>query len=73
MAGSAARRPGQHGVHPLSRTTRRRILASITARAEAGDLAAAEVLVRLSLLAEGLQRSPVAAAGAGCCIAASTA
>jgi hypothetical protein len=43
---------GQHGAVPLSVATRRRLLAGLLRRAEAGDSAAAEALVRLSIDAE---------------------
>jgi hypothetical protein len=43
---------GQHGRHPLSAATRKRVLAGLMERAEGGDVAAAEALVRLSLSAE---------------------
>jgi len=38
---------GQHGVYPLSGCTRTRLLAGLLQRAESGDVAAAEVLIRL--------------------------
>jgi hypothetical protein len=43
------RRRGQHRRVPLSRRTCRRLLAAMQERAEAGDNAAAESLIRLSL------------------------
>ena len=48
-ADSPRRRPGQHGPSPLSAATRRRLLADLLHRAEAGDAEAAGQLVRLSL------------------------
>ena len=41
-------RLAEHGPQPLSRNTSRRLLAKILDQAEAGDVAAAEALVRLS-------------------------
>jgi hypothetical protein len=46
------RPPGSHGPSPLSVATRRRLLAGLMDRANAGDVIAAEALVRLSLAAE---------------------
>jgi len=43
---------GRHGAVPLSAATRRRLLAGMLRRAEAGDAAAAETLIRLSLATE---------------------
>ena len=43
------RRPGQHGPSPLSAAARRRLLADLLHRAEAGDVEAAAQLVRLSI------------------------
>jgi hypothetical protein len=48
----AKRGTGQRGRHPLSAATRKRVLAGLMQRAEGGDAAAAEALVRLSLSAE---------------------
>ena len=42
------RRRGQHGVHPLSARTRRKLLAALLQRAEAGDVQAAKALIELS-------------------------
>lgn len=42
-------RPGPRGPRPLSDATRRKLLAGLMAKADAGDVAAAEALVRLSL------------------------
>jgi hypothetical protein len=47
--GAARRRGGQRGAKPLSASTRCKLLADLLARAERGDVAAAESLVRLSL------------------------
>ncbi len=49
---TTGRRRGRHGPSPLSGATRRRLLAAMLARAEAGDNAAAEALVRLGMLAQ---------------------
>lgn len=46
------RKRGQHGAHPLSVTTRRRLLGNLLVRAEAGDIQASAALVLLSLRAE---------------------
>jgi hypothetical protein len=43
---------GEHGAWPLSAATRRRLLAALLRRAESGDAAAAETLIRLSMDAE---------------------
>jgi hypothetical protein len=43
------RASGKHGVLPLSRVTRLRLLADLLRRAEDGDAAAAAALIRLSL------------------------
>lgn len=43
------RKRGQHGRLPLSRLNCRRLLAAMQERADAGDNAAAESLIRLSL------------------------
>jgi hypothetical protein len=56
------RRPGQHGASPLSTATRRRLLADLLRRAEAGDAAAAAALVRLSIEAG---RAPKSGVGEG--------
>ncbi|WP_198374033.1 hypothetical protein [Neoroseomonas rubea] len=60
--GQAKRRRGSHGPSPLSAATRKRLLAGLLARAEAGDNTAAESLVRLSLLRTGTAaaRCPIA-------------
>lgn len=52
MAGHhQVKRPrGNHGPMPLSAVTRKRLLSALLARADAGDTAAAEALVRLSIL-----------------------
>ena len=42
------RASGSHGVWPLSDTTRRRLLSGLLAKADAGDVPAAESLIRLS-------------------------
>jgi hypothetical protein len=47
--GATRRRGGQRGAKPLSASTRCNLLADLLARAERGDVAAAESLVRLSL------------------------
>lgn len=52
------RQRGQHGPLPLSLATRRRMLARLLAKAEAGDVAAAEALVRLSITAKAADDSP---------------
>lgn len=55
--GAAARmhrRRGQHGAHPLSANTRRRLLSDLLARAESGDIQASAALVLLSLRAEAV-------------------
>lgn len=46
------RMPGSRGADPLSVATRRRLLAGMLARADAGDVEAAEALVRLSIAQE---------------------
>ena len=51
-ADATPRRRGQHGAHPLSANTRRRLLGDLLARAEAGDVQATAALVLLSLRAE---------------------
>lgn len=48
----AKRGAGQQGWHPLSAATRKRVLAGLMQRAEDGDAASAEALVRLSLSVE---------------------
>ena len=52
MSGIPKYRPGQHGVPPLGRAYRRRLLLALQRRADAGDVQAAEALVRLSMEAE---------------------
>ncbi len=49
LAVAAKRRRGQHSASPLSSATRQRVLTGLLARAEAGDVAAAEALVRPSI------------------------
>lgn len=49
MSGAAKCRPGQHGVPPLGRAYRRRLLLELQRRADAGDVQATEALVRLSV------------------------
>lgn len=46
------RKRGQHGAHPLSANTRRRLLSDLLARAEDGDVQASAAVVLLSLRAE---------------------
>jgi len=41
------RRPGSHGPSPLSASTQRRLLKALLERADAGDVQAAESLIRL--------------------------
>lgn len=41
--------PGQHGALPLSQRTQRRLLSELLHRADRGDVAAAEALVRLGM------------------------
>ncbi len=57
---------GQRGVEPLSGATRRRMLAALMRRAEAGDGAAAEALVRLSLTREGMAGQAAASRRGAC-------
>ncbi len=52
MSGAPKYRSGQHGVPPLGRAYRRRLLLELQRRADAGDVRAAEALVRLSMEAE---------------------
>jgi hypothetical protein len=52
MAGTSIKTPKRPRCYPLSKSSRRRILRGLLARADAGDARAAEVLVRLSILAE---------------------
>ena len=47
--------PRSHLPHCLSEKNRRRLLADLQAKADAGDAAAAEALVRLSMVAEDLR------------------
>ena len=49
MGGAPKYRPGQHGVPPLGRAYRRRLLLELQLRADAGDVQATEALVRLSI------------------------
>ncbi len=49
MSGGAKYQPGQHGVPPLGRAYRRRLLLELQRRADAGDVQATEALVRLSI------------------------
>ena len=49
MSGAPTYRPGQHGVPPLGRAYRRRLLLEFQRRADAGDVQATEALVRLSI------------------------
>lgn len=44
------RRSGSHGASPLSAATRKRLLAALLTRAEAGDVEASVALVRLSFM-----------------------
>lgn len=57
MDRQAKRRRGSHGASPLSAATRKRLLAGLLARAEAGDVPAAEALIRL-----GIERAAVSVA-----------
>ena len=60
-----AKRPrGSHGPSPLSAATRRRLLTGLLARAEAGDVPAAEALIRL-----GIERSAAPPAATQCALA----
>ena len=52
MSGGAKYQPGQHGVPPLGRAYRRRLLLELQRCADAGDVQATEALVRLSIEAE---------------------
>ncbi len=52
MSGGAKYQPGQHGVPPLGRAYRRRLLLELQRRADAGDVQATEALVRLSIQIE---------------------
>ena len=58
------RRPGQHGVPPLSRAYRRRLLASLQGRAGAGDVEAAAALIRIGLESERMAQASTANAAA---------
>ncbi len=49
MSSAPTYRPGQHGVPPLGRAYRRRLLLEFQRRADAGDVQATEALVRLSI------------------------
>lgn len=53
-----ARPPGSHGVQPLSRRTRRRLLGELLRRAEEGDIGACEALVRLNMQNEARALDP---------------
>jgi len=61
-----AHRPriGERGASPLSHRTRRRLLASLLQRAEAGDVVAAAELVRIGLYRDRARRSDPAPAEA---------
>ncbi len=52
MSGAPKYRSGQHGVPPLGRAYRRRLLLELQRRADAGDVQATEALVRLSIQIE---------------------
>ena len=65
MSGAPAYRPGQHGVPPLGRAYRRRLLLALQRRADAGDVQATEALVRLSMEAERGAKADAADAAAG--------
>jgi hypothetical protein len=52
VSGGAKYQPGQHGVPPLGRAYRRRLLLELQRRADAGDVQATEALVRLSIQIE---------------------
>ena len=52
---------GSHGVPPLSASTRKRLLKALLDKAEAGDVPAAEALIRLSLLNERVKKASAAA------------
>ena len=52
MSGAPKYRPGQHGVPPLGRAYRRRLMVELQRRADAGDVEATEALVRLSIQVE---------------------
>lgn len=52
----AKRAKGSHVPSPLSASTRRRLLAGLLSRAEAGDVPAAEALIRLSTERSGSTR-----------------
>jgi hypothetical protein len=58
---TAAKKPPrqvrERGASPLSAATRRRLLADLLRRAEAGDAEAAAALVRLSIEARGAPKS----------------
>lgn len=60
------RRAGSHGPSPLSTATRRRLLTSLLQRAEAGDVPAAEALIRLGMerATASATRCPLAAEAA---------
>jgi len=57
-AAPTGRHPNSHGPSPLSARTRRRLLALLLQRAEAGDNSAAAMLIRLSLQVEVGSSSP---------------
>jgi hypothetical protein len=64
MQRQAKRRSGSHGPSPLSTATRRRLLGALLQRAEAGDVPAAEALIRLGMeraTATAATRCPLAA------------
>ncbi len=58
------RHPGQHGVPPLSLAYRRRLLASLQGRADAGDVEAAAALIRIGLESERMAKASAANAAA---------
>lgn len=60
--GEGKRRRGSHGVSPLSAATRKRLLGDLLRRAEAGDVPAAEALIRLGIerAAASATRCPLA-------------
>ena len=51
MVAPVKRARGARGASPLSRQTARRLLGRLLVQAEAGDVAAAEALVRLAMTA----------------------
>lgn len=58
MQRQVKRRAGSHGPSPLSTATRRRLLTSLLQRAEAGDVPAAEALIRLGIERAAATRGP---------------